>query len=776
MSTGDDIAIKADGTRNIVIDKLLVYGNGDSSFAANATTNGSFYAVSYTPEHSGLHSLAATFSREGKTHHISGSPFELVVHWAPIISAIHSTVRGTGLTLSSAGVAVTFIITARDKTMNQLHSGVPAHVGLLIGRRTINDCLIVHDQASATMSIRYSTPQSGTHFFNICAGKDEGLLAQYFLDEDLKNGLFEQLDPIVDFDWRLGRPGSPLIPGDVNAGSGFGIRWTGYVTPYLPQLHTFGLEVAESDERVKLWVDEQLLVDQWNSIATIRPTGTILVCAGTAYPIRIEYFNNKGTCAASLTWESNGKAGNIVKRPIPGRFLHPVCEPFQGSPFSLRVEPGNADKYSVVTGTGLTIGTAGVSSNFIIAARDKLQNLGVLGSSDIFYGALQSSGGKSPSVLKEAAFDASRGLGRYTWTGTPYSTGMDSSLVALISSGGLGATYFDGPFLFQNKAVASSVSEVLDWSFVQEWPDMLPADSFSVRWAGYIGSRVASVCTRFLALVLESPPRFASMSSRNSAPLGSAILPVYNALGGPQGKGHVTFNRSQSQYLDAGPRTLNITTNGGLTIVAVVRFTGDPGAWERIIDMGSGSGVNMLNIFRDGTTTDLRIELLNGGSVIEATTLSGVNVQNTWLTAVVRYRASTREWWFTVNGVAASGTASASLADRMLSLTYMGRSQFSYFNGDVAMGDAYFNGDMAGVFVVDEYLSTDATSAIADAMARGEDLTTQGPCAPQVLSPLLPVALSSTDLCPPHSRSLALCRCYPCSSSLSCCEVHECPY
>ena len=62
--------------------------------------------------------------------------------------------------------------------------------------------------------------------------------------------------------------------------------------------------------------------------------------------------------------------------------------------------------------------------------------------------------------------------------------------------------------------------------------------------------------------------------------------------------------------------------------------------------------------------------------------------------------------------------------------------------------DVYFNGDMAGVFVVDEYLSADATSAIADAMARGEDLTTQGPCAPQVLSPLLPVALSSADLCP----------------------------
>jgi hypothetical protein len=35
----------------------------------------------------------------------------------------------------------------------------------------------------------------------------------------------------------------------------------------------------------------------------------------------------------------------------------------------------------------------------------------------------------------------------------------------------------------------------------------------------------------------------------------------------------------------------------------------------------------------------------------------------------------------------------------------------------------FLNGDIAGVFVVDEYLSTDATSAIADAMVRGVDLT-----------------------------------------------------
>ena len=205
--------------------------------------------VSYMPEHSGLHTMAAYFSRDGEAQHISGSPFQLIINWAPEFSAKYSTVRGYGLTLATAGVAVTFIITARDSSTNKLHSGVPANIGMLIGGRTVNDCSILHDQETATMTIGYSTSQSGTHFFDMCAGKGSGLMAKYFLDQDLKNGLLDQLDANIDFDWRLGRPGSSLIPGDLNAGAGFGIRWTGYVSAYLAQVHTFGMEVAESDER-----------------------------------------------------------------------------------------------------------------------------------------------------------------------------------------------------------------------------------------------------------------------------------------------------------------------------------------------------------------------------------------------------------------------------------------------------------------------------------------------------------------------------------------------
>ncbi len=218
------------------------------------------------------------------------------------------------------------------------------------------------------------------------------------------------------------------------------------------------------------------------------------------------------------------------------------------------------------------------------------------------------------------------------------------------------------------------------------------------------------------------------MSTRASAPVGSAILPVYSASGGPQGKGHVTFNRTNEAYLDAGPRTLNISTNGGLTIVAVVRFTGTPGYNETIIDLGSGLRFNNLKIFREGTSSKLIVELVNGGSstpwegtfaaIISA---SDVIVQNEWLTIVVRYIGSTRTYWLTVNNFDYTGVASAAVTDRSVSVTWIGQPQ---------PGPAFFNGDMAGVFVVDEYLSTDATSAIADLMVRGVDLTADTSSAP----------------------------------------------
>jgi hypothetical protein len=139
-----------------------------------------------------------------------------------------------------------------------------------------------------------------------------------------------------------------------------------------------------------------------------------------------------------------------------------------------------------------------------------------------------------------------------------------------------------------------------------------------------IVSYSTTACVRFIALTPK--PAYTSISTRNNAGIGT--IPTYNAAGGPNGKGHVSFDRTKSQYLDAGSRTFNIATNGGLTIVAVVRFTSTIGKYERILDMGNGEWSNNLLMTREDTTTNLRVNLVNGGVDIAVVKSVGVITQN----------------------------------------------------------------------------------------------------------------------------------------------------
>jgi hypothetical protein len=200
-----------------------------------------------------------------------------------------------------------------------------------------------------------------------------------------------------------------------------------------------------------------------------------------------------------------------------------------------------------------------------------------------------------------------------------------------------------------------------------------------------------------------------------NAAVGSASLPTYNATGGPNGKGHVFFDRTKSQYMDAGRQTLNIATNGGLTIVAVVRFSGNTANLERIIDFGNGNGQD--NIFVGRMGGGMYVGLFVGAARTVDAAGGGI-AQNAWYTITVRYRASTMMWELLVNGAYWNGgwANNPPLTDRTLSRTYIGRS-------DLSVSDPFLNADVAGCFVVDEYLGTEATNAITDEIYQVEDMT-----------------------------------------------------
>ena len=127
-----------------------------------------------------------------------------------------------------------------------------------------------------------------------------------------------RLDPIIDFDFGTGSP-DPSLPVD-----GFQIRWHGQVQPLFSDLYTFS---TTTDDGSRLWVNGQLLVDQWQNQAATTVSGTIQLVAGQKYDILMEYYENTSTASAQLSWWSihqpSQPIGTTQLYPTTG-LVHPV--------------------------------------------------------------------------------------------------------------------------------------------------------------------------------------------------------------------------------------------------------------------------------------------------------------------------------------------------------------------------------------------------------------------------------------------------------------------
>jgi hypothetical protein len=130
-----------------------------------------------------------------------------------------------------------------------------------------------------------------------------GLHAFYFNSPDLSGKAVHRIDPLIDNPWR-GRPPSP----DFNEGR-FSVRWEGEVAGPLTGKVTFQPFV---DDGVRLWIDGQLLVDQWRA-GSSQVKSEYPMEKGKLYPIRMEYYQGGGGLQARLAWSGPG----LSHQPIP---------------------------------------------------------------------------------------------------------------------------------------------------------------------------------------------------------------------------------------------------------------------------------------------------------------------------------------------------------------------------------------------------------------------------------------------------------------------------
>lgn len=144
----------------------------------------------------------------------------------------------------------------------------------------------------------------------------KGLYGEYFKINDYYAGfdgelLLTRIDTTIFFEWGIESPAAGYVPDDF-----FAVRWTGDIVPFFDDTLTF---YTFTDDGVRLWVNDTLLIDQWTNQPKTEHSGAIFLEGGQRYPIRMEYFEASGGATAHLSWGSS----RLPKDIVPKSQLHP---------------------------------------------------------------------------------------------------------------------------------------------------------------------------------------------------------------------------------------------------------------------------------------------------------------------------------------------------------------------------------------------------------------------------------------------------------------------
>ena len=113
-------------------------------------------------------------------------------------------------------------------------------------------------------------------------------------------------DPGLDFD-NL----EPRLAFTTGRSDDVSVRWTGKIVPEKTGPHTFSIT---ADNGFRLWIDGRLAIDHWVDDWDREQTAApVELTAGTAYDIKVEYFEHYGGSNLHLRWSEPGGA----KEPVP---------------------------------------------------------------------------------------------------------------------------------------------------------------------------------------------------------------------------------------------------------------------------------------------------------------------------------------------------------------------------------------------------------------------------------------------------------------------------
>ncbi len=138
-----------------------------------------------------------------------------------------------------------------------------------------------------------------------------GLLGLYYNEPDLTGEFRMRHDATIDFDWEEGSPLTGIRP------NGFSVRWIGQLAPLVTDFYVF---YTVTDDGVRLWVDDKLVIESWREGVQNFSTRPIALNAGTKYELRMEMFDIRERAAARLSWSSSSSPQSVIPAAqlVPG--------------------------------------------------------------------------------------------------------------------------------------------------------------------------------------------------------------------------------------------------------------------------------------------------------------------------------------------------------------------------------------------------------------------------------------------------------------------------
>ena len=304
-------------------------------------------------------------------------------------------------------------------------------------------------------------------------GAGNGLVGDYFNDPN--NGshfvtlVRGSLDTTVNFDWASGAP-APGVSVD-----NFSVRWTGQVQAPVSGNYTF---TTSADDGVRLWVNGQLVIDNWvDQAVTTKTSAAIALVAGLRYDVRMEYYEHGGLATARLLWAYPGPAQVVI--PKSQLYSPPNRAPVANAGADQTIAlPATASLVGTATDDGLPSPPAQLSTTW-----SRVSGPGTVTFS-------------SPGALTSTASFSAAGtyVLRLTVSDSVLTSTDDVAIVVATSGSvnGLTGQYFNDPGtgVHFGTLILTRVDPTVNFTWAGSPAAGVGADNFSVRWTGRVEAPV----------------------------------------------------------------------------------------------------------------------------------------------------------------------------------------------------------------------------------------------------------------------------------------------